>query len=116
MNGMRKAYYMNEPEEYRATTFDKMITEGYVPIRRRGTIITFRSVTCPAATASFPRVDFGLGADTIKLVDEAAFLSSKPGKVVLGEFVVDETAAAREATAAKEALAYAKGLYPQAWA
>jgi len=107
MKGKRREFYTGENPP--PVTFDEMIAAGYVPIRRNGPVVTFRSVTCPTATASFPQVDFG------KLVDEIAFLSSKPGKVILSEFIVDEDAAARETTAAKEALAYAKGLYPQAW-
>ena len=113
MKGKRREFYTGENPP--PVTFDEMIAAGYVPIRRNGPVVTFRSVTCPTATASFPQVDFGPEADIVKLVDEIAFLSSKPGKVILSEFIVDEDAAARETTAAKEALAYAKGLYPQAW-
>jgi len=114
MEGKRREFYMGENPP--PVTFDEMIAAGYVPIRQNGNVVTFRSVICPTATASFPQVDFGPEAEQIDLVDEIAFLSSKPGKVVLGEFVVDESATAREIAAAKEAMAYAKGLYPQAWA
>jgi len=114
MEGKRREFYMGENPP--SVTFNEMITAGYVPIQRNGAIVTFRSVTCPVATASFSQVDFGPEADTIKLVDETAFLSSKPGKIVLDEFVVDESAVDRETTVAKEALAHAKDLYPQAWA
>ena len=114
MQGKRRAFYSGEQEPI--VTLDQLITAGNVPVSRRGSVITFRSVHQAQGLAHYQQVDFGPDAATVKLVDEAAFLSSKPGRIVLGEFTVDEKRAAREAKVAAKALAQAKRLYPQAWA
>ena len=48
-------------------------------------------------------------------MSEVAFLGSKPGRVIGGEFKVDEAHAASEAIQAAQELAQAKHLYPAAF-
>ena len=110
--GRQKARYAGEPA--REVSFDETVAAGFVPVTQNGSTVTFRSVSQAQANAHYRQVTFD-GIGRVALVNEAAFLGSKPGRVVSGEFKVNETRASREAAQAKQELAQAMRLYPAAF-
>lgn len=113
MFGKRKARYLGEKEV--AVSLDEMIEAGKVPVSRRKNVVTFRDAGRPAGTARHTSIEFK-DASQIMLVDEAAFLSSKPARINrAGEAEVLELEAAKEQVVADAALDEAKRLYPAAF-
>jgi len=110
--GKQKAQYAGEP--IRDVSFDEMVAAGFVPVAQNSNTVTFRSVSQAQANAHYRQVTFD-GIGHVSLVSETAFLGSKPGRVVGGEFKVDEARASREAAQAKRELVRAKRLYPAAF-
>ena len=110
--GRQKAQYAGEPT--REVSFNEMVAAGFVPVAQNGGTVTFRSVSQAQANAHYRQVTFD-GIGRVALVNEAAFLGSKPGRVIGGEFKVHETHASREAAQAKQELAQAMRLYPAAF-
>jgi len=110
--GKQKALYAGEPA--REVSFEEMIAAGFVPVAQNGDTVTFRSVHQAQANAHYRQVTFS-SIGRVALVSETAFLGSKPGRVISGEFKVNEVRAASEAVQAAQELAQAKRLYPAAF-